>query len=94
MITPSPMMIVGFAWLAVGFILGTFVAMNRLVHNPELQEKLEDLRKIRYEADRAKTVYHVAKMMDRVNRNLLLSIFEQFDKDLKAHIEKMSKENK
>lgn len=91
-VTPTLMLLVGLCWLAIGFILGNFVAINRLIHNEELKQKLEDLREIRYEADRARTLHHVAKMMERVNRNLLLEIIEQFDKDLKEHIRKVSQD--
>ena len=85
---PSLLLISGIAWLIVGFIVGNFVAINRLIHNPDFQERLDELREIRYEAERARTLHAVAKMMERVNRNLLLSMIEQFNKDVEAHLKK------
>lgn len=85
---PSLLLISGLAWLIVGFIVGNFVAINRLIHNPDFQERLDELREIRYEAERARTLHAVAKMMERVNRNLLLSMIEQFNQDVEAHLKK------
>ena len=79
----SLLLISGLAWLVVGFIFGNFIAINRLIHSDELKEKLEDLRTIRYEAEKAKTIFHVHKMMNRVNQNLLIEIFNQIEADLK-----------
>lgn len=87
----SLLLVSGLAWLMVGIIVGNFIAINRLIHNFELQEKLEDLRKIRLEAERARTIYHVAKMMERVNQNLLLDIFKQIDKDLAERLKNANK---
>ena len=67
------------AWILVGFILGNFMAMNRLIHSEELNQKLEDLRKIRYEADKSKTISHLLKMITRVNANLLTELFEEMN---------------
>lgn len=89
---PGTMLVIGFCWLIIGIFIGFFIAMDRLVKSPELEAKLEDLREIRYEADRARTLHHVAKMMERVNRNLLLEIIEQFDKDVKEHLKGMKNE--
>lgn len=88
----SILLISGLCWLGVGFILGNMVAINRLIHSEELKEKLADLRDLRYQADRAKTVYHVAKMLDRVNTNLLLEIFEEISKSREQALKK-AKEN-
>lgn len=78
----SILLISGLAWLAVGFIIGNFAAIQRMIHSPELDEKLEDLRKIRYEADRAKTIFSLAKMFERVNKDLLGDLMEQLNRDL------------
>lgn len=85
---PSLLLISGLAWLIVGFIVGNFVAINRLIHNPDFQERLDELREIRYQDERARTLHAVAKMMERVNRNLLLLMIEQFNKDVEAHLKK------
>ena len=76
--------IVALAWFAVGMLAGFFIAINRIVNSPDLASKIEDLREIKYEAERAKTLFHLAKMLERVNRSLLEDLLKQVDKDLKA----------
>lgn len=88
----SIILISGLCWLAIGIVLGMMLATDRYIKSPEMQEKLEDLRKIRYEAERARTIYYVAKMMERVNRNLLLDIFKQIEKDVAERVKNANKD--
>lgn len=74
--------------------IGFFIATDRLIKTPEFRDKLEELREIRYEADRARTMFHVAKMMERVNKNLLLAMIDEFNKQVEAHTKKMKEEAK
>lgn len=74
--------VTGFCWLAIGFVLGTMATIHRTVNDEDLKEKLRELRKIRYQADKSHTVIHVMRMMERVNNNLMMDIFKQVDKEL------------
>lgn len=78
----SLLLISGLAWLVVGFIFGNFIAINRLIHSEELKAKLEDLREIRYEAERARTLNAVAQMLHRVNMNILNDILKEINRDM------------
>lgn len=88
----SLILISGICYLLIGVFIGFYIATDRLVKNEELSDKLADLRKIRLEADRARTIYHVAKMLDKVNTNLLLEIFEEISKSREQALKK-AKEN-
>lgn len=70
------LIIVGFLYMLVGIFIGFFLATRHMVNSPELEQRLEDLREIRYEADKAKTIFHIAKMYDRVNKKLLTDLID------------------
>lgn len=90
----SLIIISGICYLIIGIFIGFFIATDRLIKSPEFKDKLEELREIRYEADRARTMHHVAKMMERVNSNLLLAMIDEFNKQVEAHTKKLKEEAK
>jgi hypothetical protein len=86
------MIIVGLLYMFVGILIGFFIAIDRAVKSPELEARLDELREIRYEADKAKTIFHIAKMYDRVNKSLLTDLIDEFHRNVKDEIKKQKEE--
>jgi len=76
----SQFWIVGLVWFIIGFLLGSFKMYFDFTRDDEMADKISDLRELRYEAERTETLIAVTEMIGRVNRQLLIELFDEIIK--------------